>query len=360
MSAALHPEPRERMSPLERVVAALTRQTPDRVPCAPLVCGASCRVLGYSYARWSQDPGIAVASLLAAQELIGFDGFLALVDLAVEAEDFGQELIYPEWNTAVPNPDNQLIKTPDDYGKVKRVDARASRRMSNSQTIVRELVKARGAEVPTMGFVYGPLGVLSQMRGAADLFKDLIRYPDRVLEAIHTINDVLMDHAMAQIEAGCHAMVLDPLFSAAGVLAKDTWIKFEGEIFKSIADAVADAGVPIIAHNCGLGVYFDAVIDYMKPLAMSHAHPAHGCASWEDHAATWFDKVVTVGYSDPAKVGHEFTQEQVIEDCRKQIDLFGRRQGGFIMSTGCEYPPNGNLLSARTMVRTCMTYGRYQ
>lgn len=155
MSAAAL-EIRDELTSLERVGLALQYKKPDRVPAAPLICGASCRVLGYSYDRWSQDPKIAVASLLAAQELIGFDGFLTLVDLSVEAEDFGQEVIFPERSTALPNFDNPFIATADDYSKVKPVDPRKSRRMSSVIEIVRGLVEAKGKEVPTMGFVYGP------------------------------------------------------------------------------------------------------------------------------------------------------------------------------------------------------------
>lgn len=43
-----------------------------------------------------------------------------LVDLSVEVADFGQELIFPQYSTAYPNFNNQLIKTYDDYGKVKK------------------------------------------------------------------------------------------------------------------------------------------------------------------------------------------------------------------------------------------------
>ena len=185
--------------------------------------------------------------------------------------------------------------------------------MSAVIEIVRGLVEAKGKEVPTMGFVYGPLGVLSQIRGHAELFKDIIRHPDRVLEAVHTINDVLVEYALAQVQAGAHAIVLDPLYSSASILKKSTWVKFEAEIFKSVADAVRDAGVPVIVHNCGGGVYFDAVIEYINPIAISHAYPAHGSADWEEHAANWAKKVVTIGVADPAKTGHEFTQAQVLE-----------------------------------------------
>jgi uroporphyrinogen decarboxylase len=359
MSLLIRTEPREELNSLERVVLALQYKKPDRVPAAPLVCGASCRVLGYSYDRWSQDPKIAVASLLAAQDLIGFDGFLTLVDLSVEAEDFGQEVIFPERSTALPNFDNPFIKTADDYLKVKPVDPRKSRRMSSVIEIVRGLVAARGTEVPTMGFVYGPLGVLSQIRGHAELFKDIIRFPDRVLEAVSIINDVLVEYALAQIEAGAHAIVLDPLYSSASVLKKSTWVKFEAEIFRSVADTIRNAGVPVIVHNCGGGVYFDAVIEHINPIAVSHAYPAHGSANWKEHAQNWGRKVVSIGVADPAKVGHEYTQQQIIDDCREQIETFKVAEGGFILSSGCEFPPNGNLLSAKTMVDTAKVYGRY-
>jgi uroporphyrinogen decarboxylase len=359
MTVAIHTVAREELTSLERVVLALQYKKPDRVPAAPLVCGASSRVLGFSYARWSQSADIAAKSLLAAQELIGFDGWLTLVDLSVEAEDFGQEVIFPEQSTAYPNFDNPFIKTADDYGKVKAVDPRKSRRMSTVIEIVRQLVKAKGDEVPTMGFVYGPLGVLSQIRGHAELFKDIIRHPDRVLEAVAIINDVLVEFALAQVEAGAHAIVLDPLYSSASILKKEVWVKFEAEIFKSVSDAIRNAGVPVLVHNCGGGVYFDKVIEYLNPLGISHAYPAYGSATLEEHAANWAKKVVSIGVLDPAKIGYELTQAEILEECRRQIEIFKIAEGGFILSTGCEYPPNGNLLSAKTVVDAAKRYGRY-
>ena len=360
MSAAIAPDvKRDELTSLERVGLALQYKKPDRVPAAPLVCGASSRVLGISYDRWSQDPKAATASLLAAQGLIGFDGFLTLVDLSVEAEDFGQEVIFPERSTAYPNFDDPFIKTADDYGKVAAVDPRKSRRMSAVIEIVRGLVEAKGKDVAVMGFVYGPLGVLSQIRGHAELFKDLIRHPDRVLEAVEIINRVLIEYAVAQVEAGAHAIVLDPLYSSASILKKETWVKFEAVFISAVADAVRGAGVPVVVHNCGGGVYFDAVIEHINPIAISHAYPAHGSANWEEHAANWAKKVVTIGVADPAKVGHEFSQAEVLEDCRREIENFKIAEGGFILSSGCEFPPNGNLLSASTMVQASKLYGRY-
>ena len=109
------------MNSLERVAAALQHKEADRVPAAPLVCGASRRVYGVTYAEWAQDGELAAKCLLQAQELIGFDGLLTLVDLSVEAADFGQEMVFPIEDTPHPNYNNPFVKGPDDYSEVRAV-----------------------------------------------------------------------------------------------------------------------------------------------------------------------------------------------------------------------------------------------
>ena len=352
------PHPKDELTSLERIALALQYKQPDRVPSAPLVCGASRRVTGVSYDRWARDSEAAATALIAAQELIGFDGFLCLVDLSVEAADFGQEVIFPPNSTPYPNFDNPLIKTVDDYYTIKKVDPRKSPRMSGVIDIVRRLAAAKGKSVAIMGFVYGPLGVLSQMRAHEQFFKDIIRRPEAVRHAVQVINESLVEYVKAQVEAGAHGIVIDPLFSSASILHRKTWSKFEGHEAHALAEAARSAGALVIVHNCGNGVYFEDVIEHTSPIAISHAYPAFGATSWEDHAARWGKKVVSIGYSDPAKTGHVLTQDEILEDCRKQIETFDGTKGGFVLSTGCEFAPGGNLLSAATMVKASRLYGR--
>lgn len=350
---------KDELTSLERVVLTLQHKKPDRVAVAPLVCGASHRVLGTRYDKWSTDADLATRSLLASQELIGHDAFCLLVDLSVEAGDFGQELIFPQYSTAYPDFNNQLIKTYDDYGKVKKINPRETKRMKQVIDIVGGLSKAKGNEVAILGFIYGPLGVLSQIRGHKGLFVDLIKHPDEVLAAVDVITDVLVEYAKAQVEAGAHSICIDPLYSSATVLRNTTWEKFEGPFLKRICDAVREAGAAVSIHNCGNGVYFDEVIKWSDPVAISVAYPSHGSKDWEEHAKRWRKKVVTIGYSDPANTGLIYSPEQVLEDSKKQIELFRDNDAAFILSTGCEFPPNGNLLSAVAMVEASRRYGRF-
>ncbi|MBU3154563.1 uroporphyrinogen decarboxylase family protein [Clostridium estertheticum] len=349
---------KDELTSLERVSLTLARKDVDRVAAVPLVCGASYRVLGTRYDKWSNDAEVATKSLLAAQELIGQDAFLLLVDLSVEAADFGQELLFPKYSTAYPDFNNQLINATDEYNKVKKINPRETKRMKQVIDIIKGLSKAKGNEVAILGFIYGPLGVLSQMRGHKNLFTDLIRHPQEVLAAVDIITDVLVEYAKAQVEAGAHSVCIDPLYSSSTVLSKKTWEKFEGPYLKRIADAIREAGAAVSIHNCGDGVYFEEVIKWSNPIAISVAHPAHGSKTWEEHAKTWGKKVITIGYSDPATTGLNMSTDEVLEDCKSQIDLFRKNDAGFILSTGCEFPPNGNLLSAAAMVEASRRYGR--
>ncbi len=69
MSAAIEtPAKRDELTSLERVGLALQYKKPDRVPAAPLVCGASSRVLGISYDRWSQASALTTLTRGAAHQ----------------------------------------------------------------------------------------------------------------------------------------------------------------------------------------------------------------------------------------------------------------------------------------------------
>jgi uroporphyrinogen decarboxylase len=50
--------------------------------------------------------------------------------------------------------------------------------------------------------------------------------------------------------------------------------------------------------------------------------------------------------------------EELEAVCKEQIDLF-KKDGGFILATGCEYPANLSLGHAKTIVNMAKTYGTY-
>lgn len=350
---------KEEMTSLERVAAALNYQKPDRVPTVPLILSASARVLGVSHDKWSMDAELSTESMLQTHELIGFDAFVAAVDLSVEAYDFGQKVIFPKDSTAYTDTNNPMIKTVEDYYKIERIDPTITPRMKMNIERIRRWKKAKGDEVAILGFVYGPLGVLSSMRSHDKLFKDCLKHPDALLHAEEVITDVLIDYAKAQIDAGAHAICLDTLYSSESIMSKKLWEKIEGPSAKRFCDEFHKMGVPVTLHNCGNGIYFDVQQKWLNPCGISHAYPADDCSSWEEHVDKWGKQIVTMGYLTPSEIGLNMTADEVMEECRRQFDLFKKCDGGFILAGGCEYPPNGSLLNAAAMVKASKAYCRY-
>lgn len=346
------------MTSMERCVAALQHKEGDRVPCCPMIAGASRRVYGVSYAEWAQDGELQGKCMLQAQELVGFDFFLCLVDLSVEAADFGQEMVYPVENTPHPNYDNPIIKTPDDYHKLQRFDPTKSPRMKEQLKYYDVLMAGRGATVPVLAFVYGPLGILSMLRSAEKLFVDCIKYKADVIAGLEIITDVLVDYIKATAKTGVPGVILDTLYASETIMSKQLWVDTEGPFSRRLADACREGGSMVLIHNCGNGPYFDVQIEAMEPAAISFLYPPDDCKDFKETKEKWGDKTCLVGVIDPPKYGYLSTPEEAKEECKREIADMAKG-GGFIMATGCEYPPNGSLLNAIAMVEAAELYGKY-
>lgn len=346
------------MTPLERVATTLQHKEPDRVPAVPLVCGAARRIYGVTYEEWSKDGEIQAKSMLQAQELIGFDGMLTLVDLSVEAADFGQSMVYPTEDTAHPDYDDPLIKSPDDYTKLERIDPTKTPRMSELVKYCDILMNERGSTVPVMGFVYGPLGILSMLRGAETLFRDCMKHKEQVIAGMEIITDVLVDYIKAMAATGVHGIVLDTLFASNTIMSKKLWKATEAPFAKRLADTIRECGSMVMVHNCGNGIHFDTQIEAMEPVAISFAYESDDCKTMSDLKAKYGDKTTLCGYMSPSQYAFLGTPEQVKEECKKEIQELGKG-GGFILATGCEFPPNGSILNAMAMMEAVELYGRY-
>jgi len=351
----------DEMNGLERVATACQFKEGDRVPVAPLVCGATHRVAGISYGEWSSGEYVSdmVRGHVDALKLLGHDGVVALVDLSIEAADFGQEVFFPEMSTAYPNYDNPYIKTIDDYKKIQRINPRKSKRMKSVIDMIAGISKEVGSTHAIVGFVYGSLGVLSMMRGVEKFFMDLIENPEAVLPALQAMDETLLEYAMAQAEAGAHAVCYDHLYCSQSILSKQLWEKFEGPSIKRLCDAIRAKGCLVVLHNCGNGIYFDMSQKWANPHAISHAYIADDVGSWEEHKAKWGNKIATIGWIPPAPVAMLGTPEEIEEECKAEIEIFAKG-GGFILSTGCEFPPNAPLLNARRIVEAGKKYGVYK
>ena len=347
------------MTPLERFMAAVQFKETDRVPCTPLVCGASRRIYGCNYEEWSTNARVGARSLLQAQNLLGFDAILTEIDLNVEAADLGQKTIFPPDDQACSDFQNSLIKKPEDYvAKIKPVDPSKTERMSEHIRMCDILMNEGGNRVPVFGFVYGPLGVLSVLRGPELLFSDCMQYREEVQQALSVITDVLGDYIRALAKTGIHAIWMETLFGCHKQMSKKFWLETEGVHLRRLAEIVRECGLKLIAHSSGVDFYLDAHMETMAPDAISCAWLPDGFSDWPEVKQACAGKVCIIGHVHPIDVLYLGRPEEVREECKKQIKELAQG-GGFVLAPGWEFPYDASLLNAKAMMDAVMLYGKY-
>ncbi len=342
------------LSSIERVLTTVRYRKPDRVPVSHLVGAAGRQITGVSFPEFSKNPVSAAETYLEGQKVLGGDFIILLQDLSVEAADFGQEIIYPENSTAHPNYNNPAVRDVDDYKKIRPIPINDTVRMKNYLEMTRIVVQRAGLRALPIGFLFGPLGVLSMMRGAQRLFRDCVLEKKAVMAACENITETLIEFAVAQCRIGAPAIAIDTLFASYSGIPKALWEEIEGPFTREIAQAVVKEGAFMGFHNCGHGPFFDAQIRFMEPGFISFAHLPDDCQTPQELKKR-YGKAATL-------VGHVPTQllygppNLVMEECRRQIELYADG-GGFVLAPGCEYPPNISLINAVTIIKTAKLYG---
>ncbi len=346
------------MNAMERVVKALNHEEADRVPVYPIISGASRRLTGVNYKEWANDAQLCAEALLKAREEFDLDCIVTLIDLSVECDAWGQELIYPENEAAHPNYDDCVIKDIEDYAKIKKVDYRSSKRMMMHIDTCRKLVEASNGEFPVVAFVFGPLGTLSMLRSQQEMYMDFYDDPEAVHEAAGEINETLKDYCRALMDTGVNGIMFDTLFASGSIMSKEMWDELEGDLVEELAEVVREKNGLVMIHNCGQKIYFDVQIERMQPAAISFLYPPDDCKDFKECKEKYGEVTTLIGCVTPASavIG---TDESWDQECRDSIDAMAAG-GGFILATGCEYPANADFARAHRMVEIAKDYGRYE
>ena len=345
------------MNAMERVVACLQHKETDRVPVYPILSGVTRKLVGATYEQWSTDAETCADALYKAAKDFELDCIVTLIDLSIECDAWGQELVFPENEAAHPDYDNCVVKEIGDYTKIRKVDYKSSQRMMMHIDVCRRLVEKARGELPVVAFVFGPLGVLSMLRGQQDMYMDIYDAPEEVKTAAREINETLKEYTAALIDTGVAAVMLDTLFASGSIMSPEMWLEFEGGLAKELADVCHARDTLVMIHNCGQNIYFKEQIDMMKPCAISFLHPPADCKNFAECKAKYGDSITLIGCVTPAAAVLG-TDEEWDAECRKQIDIF-KKGGGFMLATGCEYPSGADFTRAQRMVELAKTYGKY-
>jgi MtaA/CmuA family methyltransferase len=236
------------MNSKERFLAVINGSEPDRVPVFPLLMSFAARRYGVTYRQFASNGHVMAQSQLQIRDTFGVDAITACSDAFRIAADLGGEIIYPEENP--PYLAQPLVCSENDLRHLKRPDiARASGRMADRIMGAGEMARAAGADCMVLGWVDMPFAEACSLCGVSRFMIMLYDEPDLARQILDFLTVIVIDFAVAQIEAGVPMVGAGD--AAASLVSPALYREFALPFERSVCDAVHRAGGLVKLHICG-------------------------------------------------------------------------------------------------------------
>lgn len=316
---------------------------PRRVPVIPFVMQYAAVIAGISYRDYCKKSDPMAESQLRCLEEFDYDAVNVSSDAHRLAEALGGELFFPE--DGVPVVKDPPIKSPDDLKDLTVPDPMDEPRCRQRIKAI-ELLKEERPEVTVIGWVEGALSDASSIFGPTDVMKAFYRDRAFLKKLFRFAAEFDKKFALAQVKAGADIVGAgDSLASQISTENFELSVEYTKEIFRSL-------DVPTLYHVCGdtthqlevlRGSRAD-IVDLDREVDLVQAREVLG------------SEMVIRGNVDPVLFvqGKPARIEELSEKC---IQNSGE-ESPFILSAGCEIPPDSQRENLEAMVKTSKEFNR--
>lgn len=338
-------------SSLDRMIAALNFEKPDRVPVFLNNALATSRAIGATIRDIITNPDKFSEALLASYRLYGYDGVRISCDVTVEAEAMGGKAVYP------PDGPAALVAHPvtckEDFFKLKKPNPKTDGRMPlmlKTTELVRKELKDEGY---ISSSVMGPLNIASQLVGVTNLM--ILIYED--LEYFEQLLDfaceVTVEYGTAMAKAGANTITMGEAMASVSMIGPHHYKNFIQPRHKRVIDEFNRSGIKYHTfHICGqIDPILEAVsdtgvasIDVDSPVDMK------ACRERLGHKTTF------IGNISPAELVTA-SPERITELCAEVLS--GKDGLGLVLGAGCNMSPATPTENIMAMVQAAKTYGVY-
>ncbi len=330
------------MNSLERVEAAIQFKDTDRVPVIAQVFGHAAAIARVPLDRYVSDGEILARCQMQALDRYGYDAVFSVMDTGVEAEAAGSVLEYRA--DRYPAVKHYALSMDFDPESLILPDPQRDGRMPEMLKALDILRKELKNEVLIVGCVMGPITLATQLVGMERALYMAIDDRDRLETLLDFGTDTAVAFGLAQIQAGAHLpIVFDPAASPAVIpsgLFRQLEVPRLTRIFQSFKEGGAAGAwfhamgpaAPILSFLPESGADI-ANFDYYVSAKEAMTILPHTCLDGNIKSLLFL----------------EGTPDRITRQSRDLLDAFGPR-GGFILSSGCEIPPEAEPGTVAAMV----------
>jgi uroporphyrinogen decarboxylase len=330
------------MTSLERIIKTVRFKQTDRVPVIAQIGGHSALLSGNRLIDYLTKGEVAAYSQIEALRHYGYDAVFGIFDACVETEAAGSTIeyrddIYPAVTKFVLNPDSDIdnFKVPNPHK-----DGRMPELLKNISILKKEV----GDNTLVVGTVIGPMTVLTQLLGMESALFLAIDDPLRFVKFFDYASELVRTFGLAQLQSGAHAIlafepsasqtVVPPQFYREFILPRHT------RLFQDFKDGGAIANW---IHSAGK---IDDIIPFYKESGVDIVN-----FDYEVDAITAMQKSPDICLDGNIKsLSFVYDTPQMIRDESLKLLRLFKERGGYILSSGCEIPPEAKPENILAMV----------
>ncbi len=342
------------ITPFDRVMSVISGKIPDRVPVIPQITYTTAQLTGISLIEALHSPEKTAKALISGQEKLGYDAIYAGWESSFNllAEAMGCTMRFPE--NDVPQVADHVIKQPGDIDSVEIPDPYSSGRLPIHMKTVRLLHDQVGEELPLFSYVPGPFTLAGQLFSVNKLMLASLRDPETVHRLTKLTTETTLRYAEANIQLGIDVIVVADPTASSSLISPEMFKTFAAPGIQVIMDATQKAGGIPSLHICGqtTPILEEMVKTGAKILEIDHLVDLTEAKQKVGH------QVTLQGNLNPTELLLSGTPEQVQEEAKSLIQK-AAKGGRFILSSGCEIPPNAPLDNIRALVKAAKQFGKY-
>ncbi len=268
----------------------------------------------------------AIAKL---NEVYPADAVTAIMDLTVEAEAFGAEIIFPE--DEVPTVKGKLV---NNYDAVMALQVPSLDKGRVSEYLKANRLSAGNIkDKPVFAGCIGPFSLAGRLYDMTEMMVAMYTEPETVHLLLEKCAGFITNYCAAIKETGVDGVVIaEP---AAGLVSNEDCFAFSSKYIKSLVDKLQDDNFMIILHNCGntghctgamlevgaMGYHFGNKADMVEILGQ--------CPS----------DVLVMGNLDPVGIFKMQSANEVKNAAKKLLEATTGYKN-FVISSGCDVPPH--------------------
>lgn len=252
-----------------------------------------------------------------------------IMDLTVEAECFGAEIIFPE--NEVPNVTGRLLTNETDIDRLVVPSLNKGRipQYLKANLLAVQHIKDR----PIFAGCIGPYSLAGRLYDMSEMMMLIYLNPEAAQMLLRKCTDFITRYCMALKGTGVNGVIMaEP---AAGLLSDADCRQYSSVFVKEIIEKVEDEHFTVVLHNCG------------NTGNCTHAMIASGASAY--HLGNKIDMVevleqmpsdaLVMGNLDPVSIFKMGTPETVRKATLELLEAT-RTYPNFVLSSGCDIPPH--------------------